>query len=160
MKADIKTKWLAALRSGDYKQGKGMLKYENIAGEMEYCCLGVLCELAIADGVHIDTREEYIESDGHDGNFPCFGGAYSDPDKKEADEVLPPEVAEWAGIEKNIPVYNFRYEGHDVQKDLATLNDAGWFQTDYDLGTIGGHQTGRFDFQSIANVIEFGEEVK
>jgi hypothetical protein len=38
---DLFTKWLAALRSGEYKQAAGVLK--NSEG---YCCLGVLCEIA------------------------------------------------------------------------------------------------------------------
>ncbi len=39
MKKDIAMKWVEALRSGEYKQGKEMLYNE----EMDtYCCLGVL----------------------------------------------------------------------------------------------------------------------
>jgi hypothetical protein len=41
MDTDIKTKWVAALRSGKYKQGKKTLK----SHDDRYCCLGVLCEL-------------------------------------------------------------------------------------------------------------------
>lgn len=36
--ADIKQKWVDALRSGEYKQGQGYLKTEDGG----YCCLGVL----------------------------------------------------------------------------------------------------------------------
>lgn len=32
--------WITALRSGEYKQGKGYLKVDN-----EYCCLGVYCDV-------------------------------------------------------------------------------------------------------------------
>lgn len=45
MKADIRTKWLEALRSGRYQQGRGWLKFKDGDGE-RYCCLGVLCEVA------------------------------------------------------------------------------------------------------------------
>jgi hypothetical protein len=38
MDQKLKTKWIAALRSGDYKQGKMQL----FDGE-RHCCLGVLC---------------------------------------------------------------------------------------------------------------------
>lgn len=41
MNKEVKAKWVAALRSGEYKQGKGRLKNIN----NEYCCLGVLCAL-------------------------------------------------------------------------------------------------------------------
>ena len=39
---DLKAKWVAALRSGDYKQGQHYLKTPDDT----YCCLGVLCEIA------------------------------------------------------------------------------------------------------------------
>lgn len=37
---DFKQKWVAALRSGEYKQGIGFLKTEQ-----GYCCLGVACAM-------------------------------------------------------------------------------------------------------------------
>lgn len=37
----IAKKWVAALRSGKYKQGHGQLRKDN-----RFCCLGVLCDLA------------------------------------------------------------------------------------------------------------------
>lgn len=37
----IKAKWVAALRSGEYKQGMGSLR----SSSNEFCCLGVLCDL-------------------------------------------------------------------------------------------------------------------
>jgi hypothetical protein len=41
MNPKLKRKWIKALRSGDYPQGKGSLK--NSLGS--YCCLGVLAEI-------------------------------------------------------------------------------------------------------------------
>jgi hypothetical protein len=38
--------WLAALRSGEYTQGRGQLRIDDT-----FCCLGVLCEVAIKQGV-------------------------------------------------------------------------------------------------------------
>ena len=40
MNKDIKTLWVAALRSGDYEQAQGVLKRDG-----GFCCLGVLCDL-------------------------------------------------------------------------------------------------------------------
>jgi hypothetical protein len=40
MKEDVKDKWVAALRSGNYKQTRGALKKDG-----GHCCLGVLCEV-------------------------------------------------------------------------------------------------------------------
>lgn len=45
---EFKQKWIAALRSGDYKQGKGWLYNKGADGEITYCCLGVAaCVLGI-----------------------------------------------------------------------------------------------------------------
>jgi hypothetical protein len=40
MNPEIKAKWVAALRSGEYKQGRGRLNRVD-----KFCCLGVLCDL-------------------------------------------------------------------------------------------------------------------
>jgi hypothetical protein len=44
MIAEIKQKWLTALRSGEYQQGKSALRRDE-GGQRLYCCLGVLCDL-------------------------------------------------------------------------------------------------------------------
>lgn len=44
MLSPIAKKWVAALRSGKYKQGLRALKTGD-----EYCCLGVLCEILLKD---------------------------------------------------------------------------------------------------------------
>lgn len=41
MNPQVKTRWVEALRSGEYKQGRWQLR-QPTAGETEYCCLGVL----------------------------------------------------------------------------------------------------------------------
>jgi hypothetical protein len=42
----VAKKWVKALRSGKYSQAKGQLKTTE-----GYCCLGVLCDLAVKAGV-------------------------------------------------------------------------------------------------------------
>lgn len=46
MNADVKARWLAALRSGDYDQGQCRLRDEDD----RFCCLGVLCDVVDPDG--------------------------------------------------------------------------------------------------------------
>jgi hypothetical protein len=41
MKKDVAEKWVAALRSGNYKQGTGRLRNND----KSFCCLGVLCDV-------------------------------------------------------------------------------------------------------------------
>lgn len=45
MKKSWKTKWLAALRSGKYKQGQSTLRAVDDKGRKSFCCLGVLCDI-------------------------------------------------------------------------------------------------------------------
>lgn len=51
MNPEVKAKWLEALRSGKYKQGKEFLKRGN-----KFCCLGVLCDISGLDYGHHDTE--------------------------------------------------------------------------------------------------------
>ena len=82
MNPEPKAKWLEALRSDDYDQTKSRLGVEYPSGKARYCCLGVLCEVAIIDGVDLKRTVD------HDGfvRYDDEGG------------VLPFKVAEWAGL--------------------------------------------------------------
>lgn len=78
MDSTLKAKWLEALRSGKYKQGNGYLRKGD-----EYCCLGVLAEVAGAD-----CRKRSIIEDLYTYNFLSLGGndgavALLDPDYQE-----------------------------------------------------------------------------
>lgn len=42
---DLRARWVAALRSGKYQQGSGLLHYLDMNDEHRYCCLGVLCDV-------------------------------------------------------------------------------------------------------------------
>src|SRR5689334_17986564 len=57
MAADLKSLWLAALRSGDYAQCDGQLR-DDIDDETSYCCLGVLCEAA---GLNYEPSDGYLK---------------------------------------------------------------------------------------------------
>lgn len=47
MKPELKKKWVDALRSGKYIQGRSWLKNTKTN---TYCCLGVLCEVLVEEG--------------------------------------------------------------------------------------------------------------
>ncbi len=48
---------VAALRSGKYPQGLGRLKeITNDGTAIGYCCMGVMCEVAIEHGVSLETH--------------------------------------------------------------------------------------------------------
>lgn len=58
-------KWIAALESGEYKQGRGSLISQNESGELCYCCLGVAAKIAgfvidpSGDSAYPDTPENH-----------------------------------------------------------------------------------------------------
>lgn len=80
---------MAALRSGDYVQGKGRLCTIDGEGKKSYCCLGVLCDLAARDGL--------VKTIGQDRDYPR-------PDFVQqilfdfASAYLPDSVADWADL--------------------------------------------------------------
>ena len=55
--AEQKAKWVAALRSGDYNQGKHMLHNQR---DNTFCCLGVLCEVMGYENGSADINGQYV----------------------------------------------------------------------------------------------------
>lgn len=111
MDATVKGKWVKALRSGKYAQGRYALNTDG-----KFCCLGVLCEIARADeGLRLEVKNiNEIVIYGDESSF------------------LPRQVAEWAGIDSsgsipdNFPVEFVNGKGHrDTAYSLMALNDSG-----------------------------------
>ncbi len=103
MKEEIKKKWITALTDGSYRQTKGYLKDKD-----GYCCLGVLCDLSVQDGV------------GKWHDIVMMGGAtyqqfITRTEKSTA--LLPTEVMEWAGMSDSCGSYS--------KSVLTSLNDSG-----------------------------------
>ena len=114
MNREVGTKWVEALRSGKFAQGKSRLNSEG-----NLCCLGVLCELAVEAGV----VEKIGSSTVRYGGLVC---------------TLPPEVATWAelhGIGNDagtLPRPLSSADQTEEAKSLVCLND-GW---DYNFEQI------------------------
>lgn len=87
MNKEVKEKWVAALRSGDYKQGFNRLKtvMNDLDGKdvSSYCCLGVLCDLASKEGIIKEL------------NHGFFGTSLNNCNQFS----LPVEVAKWVEID-------------------------------------------------------------
>lgn len=119
MDSEIKEKWVAALRGGEFEQGQGALsEYGN------YCCLGVLCELAVKDGV--------IEK--------CDGINVAKVFYDSEVAVLPGRVVTWAGLGDENPCVDVSEGRVTCQVALAELND--------------GMYGPAWSFAQIADVIE------
>ena len=93
MKREIAKRWVEALTSGKYEQTTGKLQRTEPGENGEpvgFCCLGVLCELAVADGVIPPAFHSDLLSTGMYG-------------KSGVCSTLPDEVQEWAEVEVDDP---------------------------------------------------------
>lgn len=126
----VKALWIDALKGGEYAQAKGYLKrIDTLTGEASYCCLGVLCDLAIKDGVEVEyvERETSIRCGVYD-SYPSW---------------LPRSVQDWAGLTSDTGKFDgyISYVGDDGKEEVAdtlmALNDGA-----------------EYNFSEIADVIE------
>lgn len=99
MNKDIADKWVAALRSGEFAQGDNRLR--GTAAD-DYCCLGVLSELAAREGIVTRT---------------AFGPAWM---YGNTSSFLPYSVRMWAGMADDMGGF-----GSGPDDNLVFLNDNG-----------------------------------
>lgn len=67
MDKKIKAKWVEALRSGKYQQGKLSLRTTTKAAD-KFCCLGVLCDVVQPESWHRTTAGWF--NDGSQSQLP------------------------------------------------------------------------------------------
>lgn len=66
MTPETKTKWIDALRSGEFQQGRYAL-YNNQSDT--YCCLGVLCKVLNIPDINVNSEQGYsVLADTHKVN--------------------------------------------------------------------------------------------
>lgn len=111
MDADIKQRWVDALRSGDYTQASGALRRPYPDGETAYCCLGVLC------AIQPDRYEVPVPS----GRYPNFARK-SDHTPLDSHALLARDGS-WTGSRIRMP-YKDEPTAHERMK-LAGMNDKG-----------------------------------
>lgn len=97
MNPEIKARWIAALRSGEYKQTKSELR----SAVDKFCCLGVLCDLHAQAGLGLWDGFRYRE----EGTIP------------------PTDVAVWAGLPVVYPNPDVWIDGKC--RSVAEHNDQG-----------------------------------
>jgi len=111
MKADIKDRWVNALRSGDYKQGTQCLLSEDGS----YCCLGVLCDLYMKESNQEVEWETTEDSRGVNMKVASFYGYTT---------ILPETIREWAGLNEQSPSVTYvDMDGEGGYFMLSNLND-------------------------------------
>src|SRR5271165_690928 len=114
MNKSIKKKWLKALRSGDYKQGRDVLRKVGRDGEDRWCCLGVLCDI-------ID-KKGWDKTPSTNSTNTAYGYKVS-PRREyhEAECTVPESVAKLAGID-NVFV-DCENGDRTVRAHLESMND-------------------------------------
>jgi hypothetical protein len=94
------------LRSGEFEQGRNRLR----SVEGKFCCLGVLCEMAVKAGVIPPATLFRKYTDAY-----TYGASFDDSSMS----VLPDAVRDWAGM--NSSTGEFGIDG----ETLTVLNDRG-----------------------------------
>jgi hypothetical protein len=103
----VKKQWVDALRSNQYEQGTDCLR----SGKDKFCCLGVLCDLAVKAGVIPEPE------------FVMYN--YEDPSRYRYDRsetLLPSKVASWAELDVD-PEILIDDEFGRSSETLTELND-------------------------------------
>lgn len=109
MEQEIADRWADALESGKYKQGKFLLNSPE-----GFCCLGVLCEIAVEDGV--------VEKIDPDGSGYTRYHAPGNPNNYDT-AFLPDAVVEWAGVGHSNIAFDVDLEGSGGWVTASGLND-------------------------------------
>ena len=99
MHKNIMEKWVRALRSGKYKHGRCQLNSGNA-----YCCLGVLCEMFIAEGGTLNVR--------------CLHRREDEVTEYNGETAYPPDaVLRWASIR------SVSGQASSAEHSVAAVND-------------------------------------
>lgn len=116
MDEKIKSKWVTALRSGEYKQGSGSLVEVYDGVPEAYCCLGVLCEVL------------GLERDGHEYKVPVVEGHESEISGGEEFLYCAVDISEGyagrLGLRELVEPENYD-EPEEIQSVLISMNDDG-----------------------------------
>jgi hypothetical protein len=102
MNPEVKEQWLTALRSGEYKQGIGQLHWRH-NNQSEFCCLGVLCDLAKQAGVVQEFDNPDDSSDPEKYGVSVSYEVEKSPSGWRKVTYLPYPVMVWAGLSNRNP---------------------------------------------------------
>lgn len=143
MNSDIKERWVKSLRSGNFVQTTNKLQSQGSDVRPDgYCCLGVLCELAIEDGVINKYKEKasYVDS-YHFGNETDGYGQF----------LTPRAAWRWAQMEDSNP--QFWIDKGDLPKSVDP-DETVIAEGDQYLVSLTGLNDGGASFEEIATIIE------
>jgi hypothetical protein len=104
MNPEVKARWVAALRSGEYKQGAGQLR----TAQQAFCCLGVLCDLYAKES-ELESWDSF-ELGREGGDLPAdevcvWAGFPTDEDGRYRSKQYDPQVL-IGGVAKPLSSHN------------------------------------------------------
>lgn len=148
-KANIRL-WVDALRSGAYERGeKYLATSDNPDGPYRYCCLGVACEVAIANGVpltYVSQKQQpslvpsvspsQVWEKVYHGGDACGGSG-----GECSGSFLPAAVQDWLGLHDENPIILFS-PGGEGSYPMAELN------------AITANDSNHWSFEQIADALE------
>ena len=109
LKPEIKSRWVAALRSGEYQQGIAALRPTSDT----FCCLGVLCDVVMPEmGLTWGKSTSRKTINGQNGNIPSL-----------ILEYISDDINNHYMFNKNPCVDN--KTGYEASTSLTALNDSG-----------------------------------
>lgn len=112
MNPEIKAKWVAALRSGEYRQAQRKLR----GNASDFCCLGVLCDLVNPSG--------WMAYDAGQGATP-FRFKHRDGDTDYAISMPPSDVLRAVELDRGIAAnLAERNDDGELFADLAEFIEA------------------------------------
>jgi len=120
MKIDIKTRWIAALRSGEYKQGHHTLHSKDGC----FCPLGVLCDLFAKEfDIKWEERETRIGSGSKFFTVMALQHKYNNGENFYSVAVPQSPVSEWASMLSNPMLHVTTKEGVRKEYHMSEIND-------------------------------------
>lgn len=124
-------KWAAALRSGEYKQGRDSLRMKSEQGALHFCCLGVLCDLVAKENPAVVWRDGWHAMSVVELRDPAQN--YK-PEERANMLQVPPAICDIVGMRSGDPIVDIDAA---VPHSLSSLND-----------------TCNYSFTDIADVID------
>ena len=118
------SKWVAALRSGEYGQARGRLREGN-----RFCCLGVACDVYMKETgrgnwLNASKNENKTICQGDDGGWwfgvDALSVRFGFLSVSASAYIIPTDVVEWYGLAGNSGEYSI-----DKASSLANDNDVG-----------------------------------
>lgn len=108
MNPEVKEMWVNALESGEYLKGKYRLREQEGTVD-KYCCLGVLCDLAVKNTIIPEPKRNIM-----DNVWEYVGDERA---------VLPEAVRDWAGLDSENPIIRLDNSVNEDHMPISAIND-------------------------------------